>query len=90
VALNLFDMRSAEQFQALDDRKIDLGFVGLRPALSHQEMRSESVAQDTMLVAVSMDHPLAKELKIKLADLAPQFFIEMSAQTHPGSASMAS
>jgi DNA-binding transcriptional LysR family regulator len=90
VALNLFDMRSAEQFQALDDRKIDLGFVGLRPALSRQEMRSESVAQDTMLVAVSMDHPLAKELKIKLADLAPQFFIEMSAQTHPGSASMAS
>jgi DNA-binding transcriptional LysR family regulator len=84
VALNLFDMRSAEQFQALDDRKIDLGFVGLRPALSHQEMRSESVAQDTMLVAVPLDHPLAKKLKIKLADLAPQFFIEMSALTHPG------
>ena len=84
VALNLFDMRSAEQFQALDDRKIDLGFVGLRPALSHQEMRSESVAQDTMLVAVPMDHPLVKKTQIKLADLAPQFFIEMSALTHPG------
>lgn len=77
-------MRSAEQFQALDDRKIDLGFVGLRPALSHQEMRSESVAQDTMLVAVPMDHPLVKKTKIKLDDLAPLFFIEMSALTHPG------
>ncbi len=33
VALNLFDMTSAEQFQALESHKIDLGFVGLRPAL---------------------------------------------------------
>src|ERR1035438_4120316 len=29
VALNLFDIASAEQFRALEARKIDLGFVGL-------------------------------------------------------------
>ena len=34
VALNLFDMSRAEQLIALEDHKIDLGFVGLRPALS--------------------------------------------------------
>ena len=27
TALNLFDMTPAEQYQALDERKIDLGFV---------------------------------------------------------------
>lgn len=84
VALNLFDMTSAEQFQALQSHKIDLGFVGLRPALSGHDLLSECVANDTMLVALSDRHPLAKHPKVKLTDLASQFFIEMSATTHPG------
>jgi DNA-binding transcriptional LysR family regulator len=84
VALNLFDMTSAEQFQALESHKIDLGFVGLRPTLSGHDLRSECVANDTILVALSDRHPLAKVPKVKLTDLAPQFFIEMSATTHPG------
>ena len=84
VALNLFDMTSAEQFQALDGRKIDLGFVGLRPALSNHDLLAEGVAFDTMLVALPARHPLAGKTKLKLADLAPQFFIGMSAKTHPG------
>ena len=84
VALNLFDMTSVEQYQALDGRKIDLGFVGLRPALSTGDLMSEAVARDTMLVALPLRHPLAKKSKLKLADLAGQFFIGMSAKTHLG------
>ena len=77
-------MTSAEQFQALDARKIDLGFVGLAPALSGHDLLSECVAHDTILAALPVRHPLAKKPKLKLADLAPQFFIGMSAKTHPG------
>ena len=84
VALNLFDMTSAEQFLALEGHKIDLGFIGLRPALSGHALLAEGVAHDTMLVALPTDHPLAKRARLKLADLAPQFFIGMSAKTHPG------
>jgi DNA-binding transcriptional LysR family regulator len=84
VALNLFDMTSAEQFLALDGRKIDLGFVGLPPALSGHDLLSECVARDTMLVALPALHPLAKNPKVKLADLDSQFFITKSPQTHPG------
>ena len=84
VALNLFDMTSAEQFQALDAHKIDLGFIGLRPALSGHALRSECVAHDTILAALPVHHPLAKKAKIKLGDLATQFFIGMSAKTQPG------
>jgi len=84
VALNLFDMTSAAQFLALDGRKIDLGFVGLRPALSGHALLSECVANDTMLVALPARHPFAKKAKVKLAGLASQFFIGMSARTHPG------
>jgi DNA-binding transcriptional LysR family regulator len=37
-----------------------------------------------MLVALPAHHPLAKRAKVTLAELAPQFFIGMSAKTHPG------
>ncbi len=84
VALNLFDMTSAEQFLALDGRKIDLGFVGLPPVLSGHAFLSECVAHETMLVALPASHPLAKNPKVKLADLAPRFFITRSPKTHPG------
>ncbi len=84
VALNLFDMRSADQLVALDAHKIDLGFVGLRPADSSRELLSEVVAHDAMFVAIPTRHPLARKKKIKLSDLAAQFFIGMSAKTHPG------
>ena len=84
VALNLFDMTSADQFQALDAQKIDLGFIGLRPALSGHVLRSECVAHDTILAALPVHHPLAKKAKVKLGDLATQFFIGMSAKTQPG------
>lgn len=69
VALNLFDLTSAEQFEALDSRKIDLGFVGLRPALSGHELLSECVASDTIVVALAAKHPLAKKTSVKLADV---------------------
>ena len=84
VALNLFDMTSAGQLEALESHKIDLGFVGLRPPLTKHDLVSECVAHDTILVALPIRHPLAKKAKVKLADLAPQFFIGMSAKTHPG------
>jgi DNA-binding transcriptional LysR family regulator len=84
VALNLFDLSSAEQFQALESRKIDLGFVGVRPERPSADLHSECVAHDTMLVALPVRHPLARKAKVKLADLAPLFFIGMSAKTHPG------
>src|SRR6187399_2106302 len=34
IAVNLFDMSPAEQLRALEARKIDLGFVGLRPPVT--------------------------------------------------------
>jgi DNA-binding transcriptional LysR family regulator len=84
VALNLFDMTSAAQFLALDGRKIDLGFVGIRPSLSDRHLLSECVANDTMLVALHANHPLAKKVRVRLPELASHFFIGMSAKTHPG------
>ena len=84
VALNLFDMTRAEQFQALDSHKIDLGFVGLRPAPSGHDLLCECVDHDTILVAMPARHPLVKNSTVKLADLAPLFFVSMTERIYPG------
>ena len=88
IAVNLFDMSPAEQLRALEARKIDLGFVGLRPPAALKNMAAlawECVARHKVVVVLPVRHPLAKKRAIKLPDLKSQFFVAMSEQTHPGS-----
>lgn len=84
VVLNLFDMSSADQIRALDAFQIDLGFIGLSPAIPVAGLSIESVARDSMVVALPTRHPLGKNPKVLLAHLAPHFFIGMASRTHPG------
>ena len=88
MTANLFDLSPAEQLIALGSRKIDLGFVGLRPpatSLNTAALNWECIARHAVVVALPENHPLAKQGKIKLTDLKSQFFVAMSEETHPGS-----
>jgi DNA-binding transcriptional LysR family regulator len=88
TSVNLFDMSPAEQLRALEARKIDLGFVGLRPATTNKNtapLAWECVARHNVVVVLPENHPLAKKSKIKITDLKTLFFVAMSERTHPGS-----
>jgi DNA-binding transcriptional LysR family regulator len=88
IAMNLFDMSPAEQLHALEARKIDLGFIGLRPPgldKGASLLMWECVAHHPVVVVLPSHHPLAKKTKISRKDLKSQFFVAMSEQTHPGS-----
>src|SRR6266404_2194213 len=84
VALNLFDMTPAEQFRALEARKIDLGFVGLRPPPGARDLQWESIARHRTVVVLPAKHPLAKKRQVNLGELKTMFFVGMSEKTHPG------
>ena len=84
VALNLFDMTPAEQFRALEARKIDLGFVGLRFPSASEALQWECLARHKTVVALPIKHPLAKQSSVALRDLKAMFFVGMSEKTHPG------
>ena len=84
VALNLFDMTPAEQLRALEARKIDLGFVGLRPPAATGNLQSESIARPRTVVVLPAKHPLAAKRQLKLGELETMFFVGMSEETHPG------
>jgi DNA-binding transcriptional LysR family regulator len=84
VALNLFDMTPAEQFRALEARKIDLGFVGLRPPASTRGLQWQSIVRHRTVVVLPVKHPLAKKRRVNLGELKTMFFVGMSEKTHPG------
>jgi DNA-binding transcriptional LysR family regulator len=83
IALNLFDMTPAEQFRALEERKIDLGFIGLRPPTAGS-LQWESIARHRTVVVLPAQHPLTRKRQVKLRELETMFFVGMSERTHPG------
>ncbi len=84
IALNLFDMTPAEQLRALEARKIDLGFVGLRPPSAMGDLKWETIARQRTIVVLPAKHPLAGRRQVMLKDLETMFFVGMSEKTHPG------
>src|ERR1700757_643704 len=66
IALNLFDMTPGEQFRALESRKIDLGFVGLRPPATAHGLKWESIVQHRTVVVLPAKHPLASRRQVNL------------------------
>jgi DNA-binding transcriptional LysR family regulator len=84
IALNLFDMTPAEQFRALETRKIDLGFVGLRPLADTTGLQWESIGRHRTVVVLPARHPLVRRRQVRLGELEGLFFVGMSERTHPG------
>jgi DNA-binding transcriptional LysR family regulator len=85
TALNLFDMTPVEQYNALDEHQIDLGFVGFQAGAAGSNLQWACVGHDIMMAAMAAGNPLAKKAKINLEDLEPMFFVGMSRKTYPGS-----
>ena len=84
VSLNLFDMSPAEQLRALEARKIDLGFVGLRPPTTSKDLQWECITHHEIVAVLPTDHPMAKKQSIHIGALKHEFFIGMSERSHPG------
>ena len=84
VSINLFDMTRGDQFRALEEGKIDLGFVGLRESIEERGLQFRSVASHKTVAALAKSNQLAKKTIIELRDLRPIFFIGMSETAYPG------
>jgi LysR family transcriptional regulator, benzoate and cis,cis-muconate-responsive activator of ben and cat genes len=84
TAVNLFDLSCGDQFRALHDGRIDLGFVGLREAVDEAGLEFRSIVSYKTVVALPKKMPLVSQRIIKLKDLEPLFFIAMSETSYPG------
>ena len=84
IPINLFDMSCGDQFSALEDGRIDLGFVGLREPIAERGLQFLPVGSYPTVAALAKNHPLAKEAVVELKKLKPMFFIGMSEASYPG------
>jgi DNA-binding transcriptional LysR family regulator len=84
VSVNLFDLSCGEQFRALEDGKLDLGFVGLHEPIARRGLEFRTIASYKTVVALPKDNPCARKTTIDLKALAPMFFIGMSESSYPG------
>jgi DNA-binding transcriptional LysR family regulator len=82
--LHLFEMNAAEQYRALEEQEIDLGFVDLRPPSNSTELNCACVGKYSILAAMNNRDPLAKNVRIPLRSLEPMFFVERSEKSYPG------
>src|SRR5437879_848730 len=83
VSINLFDMTCGDQFRALDEGKIDLGFVGLSEPIKERGLQFRSIGSYKTVVALAKSNRLAKKFTIKLKELEPMFFISLSETSYP-------
>jgi DNA-binding transcriptional LysR family regulator len=84
VSVNLFDLSCGDQFRALEDGKLDLGFVGLQEPIALRGLEFRAIASYKTVSALPKDNALAGKTTVDLKDLAPMFFIGMSEASYPG------
>jgi DNA-binding transcriptional LysR family regulator len=84
VSVNLFDLSCGEQFRALQDGKLDLGFVGLHEPIARRGLEFRKIASYNCVVALPKVNPLTARTSVELKALAPMFFIGMSETSYPG------
>jgi len=84
VSVNLFDMSYGDQFRALEEGRIYLGFVKMPPSLATRDLQFRSLGSDKIIVAVREGDRLEQNAVIRLKDLRSMFFIGMSEKSYPG------
>ena len=82
--LQIMDVCPAEQYAALQERRIDVGCVVLGPEMVGPETSSISLGKKTIVAAVPIDSPLASKPELPLASLWGSVFVAKSDKTHPG------
>ena len=76
-------MSCGDQFRALEDGKLDLGFVGLHEPIARRGLEFRTIASYKTVAALPKDNPLAGKATVALKALAPMFFIGMSEASYP-------
>lgn len=77
VDLELREMVSRWQLEALDNGQLDIGLLR-PPSLAQDGLRSECIAREALVVALPPEHPLAQRGKLHLRDFDGQVMVTYS------------
>ncbi|MAI91228.1 LysR substrate-binding domain-containing protein [Ponticaulis sp.] len=82
VNVVLHTMSKPDQIKALRRRQIDIGFNRL--LAPHEDITTEVILYEELVIAVNENHPLAKKKDLKFTDLAGEPLILFPSNARPG------
>ncbi len=82
VTLDLINLRTASQVKGLLDKSIDIGF--LRLPLSHEDLEITVIHRERFVVVLPRGHRLAREKRMRIAQLRDEPFVAYGRQWAPG------
>jgi DNA-binding transcriptional LysR family regulator len=77
VEIGIRELQYHQQIQELLNQRIDIGYVGIRFPELESELVFECVRKAPFLVALPPGHPLAKQRRLRLSELANERFISI-------------
>ncbi|MFE6040772.1 LysR substrate-binding domain-containing protein [Streptomyces sp. NPDC056452] len=75
IHVALYDQESAEQFEGLRQRSLDIALVRTPPPKDDPDLSAAALLQDPLLLALPADHPLAQKAELTPDDLTGQPWI---------------
>jgi DNA-binding transcriptional LysR family regulator len=81
VELQLRELTTAQQIQALHHKQVDIGIV--RSAISEPDLSVELLLPELLVLALPEAHPLSAQTEVSLSTLADELFILFPAKMGP-------
>ena len=83
IRMQLYDLLPSEQLEALARGEIEVGFIGVAPEKLPPGLEVTRWREEELLVFLPPNHPLAAKAWVKLAELANEPFVMISAAAAP-------
>ena len=83
IRMQLYDLLPSEQLEALARGEIEVGFIGVAPEKLPPGLEVTRWREEELLVFLPPNHPLAAKAGVKLAELANEPFVMISAAAAP-------
>ena len=81
--VTLVEMTPAEQVRRLENREIDIGFIGLPYALKETKLSGHCVARYENVAAVPEASALARKKRLRFSDLQDQVYLGVNIAEYP-------
>jgi DNA-binding transcriptional LysR family regulator len=84
VEVTLVEMLASEQLEALLTHRLDVAFLGAIDEKAPRGLRMECISEEKPVLAVPIDHPLAKAESVRVEQLRKEPFIFTMRENAPG------
>jgi len=84
VTVDLLDLTATQQATALQEGRLDAGFIGFAHEADLASLAKRQVGSSSFVVALRATHPAARKKQVPLKALSQELFIAISSDSYPG------